>query len=118
MFIKTQTGTTLIEALLAGVVFILAVSGVFATMAAVRGPVTSKNNSVEAAIFGKQVLEDLRSKVDARDYNNNNGNLGIGTHTIVNGIYTALYNVTPLDVNNPNTSGRKVDVSVTWTDPT
>ncbi len=51
------------EILLSAVIFIVAVSGVFATLNAVRAPVVTKESNLVAAVFGKQVLEALRTQV-------------------------------------------------------
>jgi hypothetical protein len=56
---------TLLEVLLASVIFVVTVGGLFATLSAVRAPVTAKQTALVSAVFGKQVLEYLRSQVDA-----------------------------------------------------
>lgn len=59
---------TLLEVLLSSVIFIITVVGVFATLNAVRTPVTNKEGGLSAAIFAKQVLEALYSQVSAANY--------------------------------------------------
>jgi Tfp pilus assembly protein PilV len=59
-----NTGVTLLEILLASVIFVLSVAGIFATLSFVRASVTNKESSLTAALFGKQVLEKLRSAVN------------------------------------------------------
>ncbi len=59
---------SLLEILLAAVIFIVSIGGIFATLNSVRGPVASKENALAAAILGKQVLEALRSQVSYRNY--------------------------------------------------
>ena len=59
-----NTAFSLLEILLASVIFIITVGGVFATLNAVRGPVTSKEYALSAAVFGKQVFEILRKQVN------------------------------------------------------
>jgi len=54
---------SLLEILLAAVIFAVSVIGIFATLSAVRTPVLSQENSLIAAVFAKQVLEALRSQV-------------------------------------------------------
>jgi len=58
-------GVTLLEILLASVIFVVSVAGIFATLNAVRTPVVNKENALSAAVFGKQVLDTLRSVVSA-----------------------------------------------------
>jgi len=59
---------SLLEVLLASIIFIITISGVFVTLNYVRQPVLDKESALSAAVFGKQVLEALRSKVDASTY--------------------------------------------------
>jgi len=54
---------SLLEILLAAIIFLISVAGIFATMNAVRGPVANKENQLAASVFGKQVLEALYSQV-------------------------------------------------------
>jgi Tfp pilus assembly protein PilV len=63
-----NTAFSLLEILLAAVIFIVSVGGIFATLNAVRTPVANKENALAAAVFGKQVLEALRSQVNAATY--------------------------------------------------
>jgi len=65
-----NTGFTLLEILLAAIIFVITVAGLFATLNAVRRPVIDKESALDASNFGKQVLESLRSKVDASTYYN------------------------------------------------
>jgi Tfp pilus assembly protein PilV len=60
-----NTGVTLLEILLASIIFVISVAGIFATLSAVRTPVGNKENALAAAVFGKQVLETLRTQVNA-----------------------------------------------------
>jgi type II secretory pathway pseudopilin PulG len=59
---------SLLEILLASIIFIITISGVFATLNAVRKPVADKESALAAAVFGKQVLEALRSSVNASTF--------------------------------------------------
>jgi Tfp pilus assembly protein PilV len=68
--ILKNTAFSLLEILLAAVIFVISVAGVFATLTAVRVPVTTKSNQLAAAVFGKQVLEYLRSQVNTSNYYN------------------------------------------------
>jgi len=59
-----NTAFSLMEILMASIIFIISIGGIFATLNAVRTPVIKKEGSLSAAVFGKQVLEALRSKVN------------------------------------------------------
>jgi len=59
-----NTAFSLIEILMAAIIFIISIGGIFATLNAVRVPVANKENALTAAVFGKQVLEALRSQVN------------------------------------------------------
>jgi Tfp pilus assembly protein PilV len=61
---------SLLEVLLAAIIFVISVAGVFVTLNAVRRPVINKENALKATIFGNQVLESLYSQVSAETWNN------------------------------------------------
>ena len=84
---------SLLEILLASIIFIISVAGLFATLNGVRAPVINKESELAAAVFSKQVLEALYSQVNADTYNNpcgsNNANvscadfsLSVGVHNV------------------------------------
>lgn len=103
---------SLVEVIVASLVFALAVGGFFSALSTLQRPSTGLNDeeSVKAAEFGKKVLEDLRKEVHAGTWNS--GNLGIGSYRVTDGKYVAVYTVS--NVNASATSPRKVDVRVTW----
>jgi len=63
-----NTAFTLLEVLLAAIIFVISVGGVFITLDAMRKPVADKESELNAALFGKQVLEALRSQVNVSSY--------------------------------------------------
>jgi len=81
---------TLLEVLIASIIFIIAVAGVFATLSYVREPVVDKQYQLTATVFGNQVLEYLRSQVNggvaATFYSETcpctDLSLGLGTHLV------------------------------------
>jgi prepilin-type N-terminal cleavage/methylation domain-containing protein len=85
-----NNGFSLLEILLASIIFVISIAGVYATLNAVRTPVANKENALAAAVFGKQVLEALRSSVNASNstYYNictttcANFDLSLGTHQV------------------------------------
>ncbi len=67
--IHVNTAFSLLEVLLASVIFVVSVAGLFATLNAVRGPVINKENQLAAVVFGKQVSDALYSQVtDSASY--------------------------------------------------
>jgi hypothetical protein len=87
---------TLLEILLASIIFILSIACVFVTLNAVRKPVLTKEYSLQAAVFGNQVLQALSSTVKygtaANTYYDTscanpcgNFNLSIGHHVVAIG---------------------------------
>jgi len=71
-----------LEVLLASIIFMISVLGVFATLSAVRQPVLQKERALTAAVFTQQLLEGLRSQVSASNFTANgyNGSLSLGSH--------------------------------------
>ena len=65
-----KTAFSLLEILLASIIFIISIGGIFATLNAVRAPVANKESALASAVFGKQVLETLRAQVNAATYYN------------------------------------------------
>lgn len=59
---------SLLEILLSAIIFVITIGGIFATLNAVRSPVANKESALTAAVFGKQVLEVLRSQVNDPTY--------------------------------------------------
>lgn len=101
----TKSAFTLLEVLLAAVIFVISVAGVFAALGAMRLPVLQKERSLTAAVFGQQALENLRLQVNAQNINPATGNynagnqLAVGAHALApvtdqNGIqYNMSYTV-------------------------
>lgn len=77
--VDNRVGFTLVEILMAAIIFVISVAGIFATLNAVRVPVANKENQLIATVFGKQVLEALRSQVNnTRFYNTTCSDRGSG----------------------------------------
>ena len=108
-----QQGFSLVEAVVAGVIFSIAVVGVFASLAAIN-----PDRTVGAAQCGQQLLEDLRADVDGRTWDDGNANrltvTPVGQDRVAppctqNGLqYNISYNVVNVG------SARQVTVNVTW----
>jgi Tfp pilus assembly protein PilV len=105
-----KKGFSMMEALVAAMVFSIGVVGVFAAMSSQKAPAVESDARVKAAFAAKQFLEGLRSQVDAADYAANTGNLTLGVHSGVSlGTYTVDYTVS--DAGN---NARRVDLTITW----
>ncbi|MBF0490478.1 MAG: hypothetical protein HQL15_07660 [Candidatus Omnitrophica bacterium] len=117
-------GTSLLEILLAAVIFVTAITGFYATMANIRKMPDDANKMLISTSIGANILEDMRSQVDDSDYSTcSTGNLAFGSHqntTLFNGVtYTYKWTVSCGNTEQANTfadctAARKVDISVSW----
>ena len=116
---SSEDAFTLVEAVVAALVFAAVAVGLFATSSALKKPSVLTDKRLTAAFYGKQILEDLRAKVDQRDWNNSSGPLWQGDHVtqpIYNPTYNVSYSISYTVSNIVGSSARKVDVTVTWPD--
>ena len=97
---------------MAAVIFVISISAIFTTLIGVRRPAVNNDQMTTAAMVARNVLEDLRSKVDTQD---TTGLLSVGPHTINSGNYTVNYTVNLVNSLDPN-SARQVSMNVTWPD--
>lgn len=115
MFKRNLKGITLLEAFLAAFIFIVSVSAIFITMTALRKPAVNNERAVAAAMTLRNVLEDLRSKVDSRDIDTGALSPSPPPHhltvTSSDVTYEIYYNVT-LDAS----GGRSVEANISWPD--
>jgi len=113
--LRNRKGLSLVEVLIATVLFSIAALGMFSTLSMMRVSSDVSDKRLGAAYFGRQCLEQLRAKVDQRAFNgiDYNNELSLGPHTCPadpNNIYTATYIV----AEDATTKARKVSLSVTW----
>ena len=118
---KKNRGFTVVEIIVASLIFSITAIGIFSTLAAIRKPSAESQRRVTAAYFGKQVLDDLRAQIDAINWQEGSG--GPLDPTIshppytsnIDGItYTGTYAVEP----DPNGSlARRISLTVSWTEP-
>lgn len=111
-----KRGFTITETLVASVVFMTAVIGVMATMNVGTSDMVVSQEEIDAAYYGKQVMEDLRAKVDARNWAKGGGgpmdpDAGVIAYGTM-GPYTATYDVEEDDAQWG--TARKVTVTITW----
>ena len=112
-----KKGFTVVEVIVATIVFTIAAAGIFAMTSGLRkSAVTDSKEDINAAFIGKRVLEDLRTKVDATNWNQAGGPLDPATNPhaantiVVDGkTYTPTYNVIQ-----EADGGRRVTINITW----
>lgn len=109
-------GFSITEAVIAAVVFVIAVTGVLATIGNIKKSSARTDRSLTAAYVGQQVLEAMRANVDAGTWNNPASPLSLGVHNgskPVNGVtYTYTYTV----AQDPVSKARRVTITVNWPD--
>lgn len=108
-------GFTLVEVMVAGIIFSLATVGIFASLAAIRQPAQLSDKNLVAAYCGQQVLESLRSAVEDDPVLS----ISFGTHTLSGATltpYGACAGMTSVSytVSNAGNSARKVVATVNW----
>ncbi len=114
---RSQAGFSFTEVLVAAMIFAVASAGAILAMTAVRRPAADSAEAISAAYVGKRVLDGLRSKVSATDWDS--GALSLGTHDLPNvatvgGVtYNAVY-VVEDDTALGGTGGRRVTLNVIW----
>ena len=113
---------SLVEVVVASLIFTVTIAGVLSSIAILKPPADFSEKGIEATYYAQKVLEDLRSKVDARTWNDPNdgtlSSLAPGAHAsppvVIDGVaYTATYIVTP-DVVGGQEIGREVSMTVSW----
>ena len=112
MLRNNSKGITLLEAFLSAFIFVISVAAIFATLNSLRKPAVNNELAIGAALAASNVLEDLRSKVDARDMETSDVWTDGEHGPITVGIYSVYYNV----VKDATTGVRQVNASVTWPD--
>ena len=103
---------SIVEVSVATVIFMITSIGVFSTLSNLVARSNTASQTVGAAYYGQQLLEDLHTSVNAALWNDSNtitNPLAPGVHTFVNGIYTVNYTVSA------GPSGtRRVDLNIIW----
>ena len=116
---KNLDGFSLVEAIVASLIFATVVVGVFATMSSFKKPSVASDKKLMAAFYGKQILEDLRAHVDQRDWDTGllASNPALNPHgpfsqfsPTYNMTFNYWYTVTEDYVGGP----RQVSLNITW----
>ncbi len=112
-YLNARRSFTLVEVIIASVIFIIAAAGVLSTIGLMNSPSLSNSSRITAMTFAKKVADglhkDVKSGITA-------GNLSVGAHGVAADPlfpgFTASYVVSLITT---DTNGlRKVDVTVTW----
>ena len=125
---NNKTGFTITEVIVASLIFVLVIIGVFSTISSLSEPSEESTREVTAALIGKQILENLRLAVDARFWDSGDsyslsptgGPLSDGVYpldeVIINyGSYNETYFPTYQVIDDPyGSQARQVTVNVTW----
>lgn len=116
MFIRSPKAFTMVEILVAAVIFVTTVTGIFAMLSAFSQSesTTDYEDKLGAAYFAKQVLDDLRSRVSYDSWES--GALVVGDcqdYVDTNPTYCAKYDVKAI----PGSSARDIVVYVDWGTP-
>ncbi len=111
---RTQ-GFSLVEVVVASVVFAVSAAGVIAMMSSLNKPSEESSDAITASMVGKQILEKLRKDVDMVTWDDPGGALTVGDHTMADVVidgktYTPTYTV----VEDASTGARRVDLHVDW----
>jgi type II secretory pathway pseudopilin PulG len=121
----SKNAFSLVEVVVATLVFSLAAAGIIATISALTQPAAQSSREVKAAMLGKQILENLRNSVDAETWGQATSPLSPigGPHN--NGTYDAIFPI-PIDgtdytptyqvTDDPDTEGIWVNTTITWTE--
>ena len=110
--LKNQTnGFSLVEVIVAALIFSIAAAGLFMAISKTREPATVSTKELEAAWCAKFYLDWLSSKVSASTWNTPGTPLFPGiNYTNTSGSFNVLYNI----IDNPTTGGRDINITVNW----
>lgn len=114
---QKKEGFSAVEIIVASLVFVTTAVSVLSILSSLKKPSSKSERKVEAAYYGKSVLDELRSRVGAGTWDQATSNLMPGTYTrdpiVLGGItYTVQYTVA-----DSTASARKVTLNVTWNEP-
>jgi len=111
---QPQTAFTLVEVIVATLIFMLVASGLFATISALSRPSGTSTREMTAALVAKGLLENLRMNIDAATWDS--GAFTLGEHTLpditINGVdYEPTYVVS---ADPDGSEGRTLSLTVEW----
>ena len=113
-----QKGFTLVEVVVSSVILLIAIAGVLASASALRRPAVGSDKRSIAALYGKQILDDLRTQIEPAVWNELNGPFATAINHPVPGEYAGInfsgeYEV--FDVTQGgNIIAKRVDLRINW----
>lgn len=113
--LKNQGFASVVEVIVTSVIFILAAAGILTTISMLRPQGEESARKLQAAYIGKGIIDDLRSQIDARTWNDSGGNFAVGTPYTINSI-DGVYNVTYFFEDVPGLGLRKLTMNVDFPD--
>jgi prepilin-type N-terminal cleavage/methylation domain-containing protein len=114
---KNHTGFSILEVIIATVIFGLVAAGLYASITALRTPVSDTTKKINAALIAKEELEKLRSEVRAENWVSGGALMPSATPYELSPVqrqgvtYYPSY-VVQIDPN--GSPARKVTMTVTW----
>ena len=111
-----KTGFSIVEVIIATVIFSIVAAGLFATISSLNQPAQESQEAVTAVLIAKQILEELYTEVNATTWDETANKLTVSGPTdlapiVIGGkTYTPTKTVTA----DPDTSGRYVTLTVSW----
>ena len=133
--VRKNAGFSLVEVIIATVIFSIASVGLFSTFSSMREASARSERRLQAAYYAKQLLEDLRAKVDQSIWGAGaNPVWGLitcdatwiiwpaawgGTSPLLNSPYFANvnYRCTEIAPGLPGAGSRQVELRINWTEP-
>lgn len=110
---------SILEVTITAIVFSVAAVGLISTITMVRPEATTSSKRLEAAYIGKQLMDDLRSNVDAGTWF-----LGNTDDPLLPGNYSTsvtqdgvVYSINYTIADDPNIDARKMTMTVEYPDP-
>lgn len=104
---------SLMEVILAAVVFTLAAAGFFTVLTTARQPVAGTDQALRATQEGRKFLEDLGKDLGEDTWMRDEYNPALNPHIVQRGIYTMTYNIEQT-VAADSLSPKKIRLKVTW----
>ena len=113
-------GFSIVEVVVAALIFAIAAAGFYSAVVGLTQQTEPLNQRAKAAFIGKQILEDLRTSVNAENWGSLGSNLSpkvadnphiLLPVTVDNVVYNRQYNV----IDDPDGTGaRRVVLNITW----
>ncbi len=114
---QKKEGFTAVEIIVASLIFVTTAASILSILSSLKKPSSKTERKVEAAYFGKSVLDELRAKVSAKTWGQAGTAPGVGTYTTTKTSASGLDYTVAYTISNSTASSRKVTLNVTWAEP-